>query len=180
MKLAAILETILFVHGDPMTLSRLAGIAGVSEPEAEAALEELARDYETRGLALVRTKNTYQLGSHPDSTHYIEALVKEEFSEELSRSSLETVAIIAYKGPISRAEIDYVRGVNSSFALRNLLMRGLVERDDELGDGRAYRWRVSGDFLKHLGIASFSDLPRYEELKAESEAAIAQMPHAHE
>ena len=93
--------------------------------------------------------------------------MKSEFSEELSRAAIETAAIIAYQGPITRAEIEYVRGVNSSFILRGLLMRGLVERIENPKDARSYLYRISFDFLKHLGLTKIEDLPQYQEFRQE-------------
>ena len=80
---------------------------------------------------------------------------------------METLAIIAYKGPLTRAHIEYVRGVNSSFTLRNLVMRGLVERMENPKDARSYLYGTSFNFLKHLGVARPEDLPRFEEFKKE-------------
>ena len=78
---------------------------------------------------------------------------------------METIAIIAYKGPLTRLDIEYVRGVNSSFIIRNLLMRGLVERVENPKDARSYLYKVSFDFLKHLGVTGIEDLPQYQEFK---------------
>lgn len=174
MNIASILETILFVYGNPITLIDLARTAGISESEASAALRSMAQSYKDRGLALIQSYDTYQLGSNPQNTCYIESLVKADFSEDLSRSSLETIAIVAYKGPISRAEVDYIRGVHSAYALRNLLMRGLVVRQECPGNAQTHLYSVSGDFLKHLGLTSMEDLPAYEELKAQAREAVEQ------
>lgn len=176
MTVKSILETILFVHGEPMTLKKLARAARISTEETKTALEELARDYESRGIAIVCSSGEYQLCSRPENARYIEDLVKEEFSEDLSRSSMETAAIIAYKGPISRAEIDHIRGVNSSHALRILLLRGLADREERPGDARTYLYRMNADFLKHLGCTAMEDLPGYNELKDASGAAASEMP----
>lgn len=176
MNLQSILESILFVHGEPMALKKLATRARVSEQEARTALASMTRDYKTRGLVIVQKDDEYQLCSHPENARYIEDMVKEEFSEDLSRSSLETAAIVAYQGPVSRLEIDHIRGVNSSYALRTLLMRGLVDREERLGDARTYLYRVSVDFLKHLGITAMEDLPGYKELKELSDAAVRETP----
>lgn len=165
MNLKSIVETILFVHGEPMALDKLAQITKIQKEAVLKALNELKKDYEGRGLAILAKDERYQLGSNPENTKYIEYLVKNEFSEELSRAAIETVAIIAYKGPLTRVEVEYVRGVNSSFTLRNLLMRGLVERIENLKDARSYLYRVSFDFLKHLGVTQIEDLPQYEEFK---------------
>ena len=170
MTLASIIESILFVHGEPVALKKLAKLARVSEEETKTALKLLASDYAARGLVLIEKDGMYQLGSHPENAKYIEDLAKDEFSHDLSRSSLETIAIIAYKGPMTRAEIEHIRGVNCSFVLRTLLMRGLIEREENPRDLRSWRYRVSMNFLKHLGLASMAELPAYEELKKEAVA----------
>lgn len=176
MTLASIIESILFVHGEPIGLKKLAAAAGASEDEARAALKELAAGYEDRGLTLVHKDDTYQLGTQPENTKYIENLVKEEFSKDLSRSSLETIAVIAYKGPVSRAEIEHIRGVNCSFVLRSLLMRGLIEREERAGDIRTYLYCVSTDFLKYLGLVKMEDLPGYEQLRHISSSVAEATP----
>lgn len=165
MSLQSVIETILFVHGEPITFDKLVKSAKAKKEAVLKALEELKKDYENRGLAILTKNDQYQLGSNPKNTKYIENLVKDEFSEELSRAAVETIAIIAYKGPLTRVEIEYVRGVNSSFTLRNLLMRGLVERIENPKDARSYLYRVSFDFLKHLGVNRLEDLPQYEEFR---------------
>jgi segregation and condensation protein B len=167
MNLKSIIDSILFVHGDEIATEKIAAILNRSKEETKAALDELQKEYETRGFALVENNGSWQLGSHPENAPYIEELAKSEFSEELSRAALETLAIIAYKGPIAKPDIEYIRGVNCSFTLRNLLMRGLIERQENLKDARSYLYRVSVDFLKHLGLTKLEELPRYEEFKKE-------------
>lgn len=166
-ELSSVMESILFVHGEPLSLERLAVITGEGESKVREALAVLAESYKNGGLILVEKDGGWQLGSRPENARYVEVLVKSEFSEELSRPALETIAIIAYKGPLTRTEIEYIRGVNSSFTLRALLMRGLVERIDDPKDARSYLYRVGFDFLKYLGLTRIEDLPQYEELRKE-------------
>lgn len=163
----AILESILFVHGEPMALDRMCAAVGADEDTVRGALAELGRSYEGRGLVLMEKDGMWQLGTHPACARYVEALARGEFGPALSRAAMETLAVIAYKGPISRANLEYIRGVNSSFTLRALMMRGLIERADNLKDARTHVWRVSMDFLKYLGLARMEDLPRYQELSRE-------------
>lgn len=178
MNLKSILETILFVHGEPISEEKLAKLANVKKGEITLALAELSKDYEGRaaageprpegrGLALLKKDDEWCLGTNPENAKFVKDLMKGEFSEELSRAAIETAAIIAYQGPITRAEIEYVRGVNSSFILRNLLMRGLVERIENPKDARSYLYRISFDFLKHLGLTKIGDLPQYQEFRQE-------------
>ena len=153
------------MYGEPLELEKLVKISKAGEEEIKKALLDLKKDYQTRGLTILEKDGLYQLGSNPDNTKYIEELVKSEFNEELSRAAMETIAIIAYKGPLTRLDIEYVRGVNSSFIIRNLLMRGLVERVENPKDARSYLYKVSFDFLKHLGVTGIEDLPQYQEFK---------------
>ncbi len=165
MGLKSIIETILFVHGEPVSLEKLVKVTRAKKEDVTLALGELKKDYEGRGLTLLEKDAEWQIGSNPENAKYVEDFVKSEFSEELSRAALETVAIVAYQGPLTRAEIEYVRGVNSSFTLRNLLLRGLIERIENPKDARSYLYRISFDFLKYLGAASVEELPGYEEFK---------------
>ena len=167
MDVKSVVESILFVYGEPMTVEKLAEIIEAQKEDVLRAVEELTGEYANRGLVVLKKDGQYRLGSNPTNAKYIEELVKSEFSEELSKAALETVAIIAYRGPLTRAQIEYVRGVNTSFTLRNLLMRGLVERIENPKDARSYLYRVSFDFLKHLGLTKMEDLPQYDELRKE-------------
>lgn len=133
------------------------------EKDVRMALVELAHEYSERGFVLLEKDDSWQFASNPKNGSYLEELMKNEFNQELSRSALETLAIIAYKGPISRIEMEYLRGVNSSFSVRNLLMRGLIERIENPKDARSYLYRVTFDFLKHFGLTNMKQLPRFEE-----------------
>lgn len=165
MNLTSILETILFVRGEPIALKKLCALTKKSEEDVRGALAILKEGYANRGLALLEKDGEYQLGSNPENAPWVEALMKDAFSEELSKSALETLAIVAYRGPLSRAQIEYIRGVNCSFVLRNLSMRGLVDRIENPRDARSYLYRVSFDFLKHIGKTSVEELPGFEEFK---------------
>lgn len=163
MSLKSIIETILFVRAEPTDIKTLIKITEHKEKDVRATLAELAHEYSDRGFILLEKDGSWQLASNPANGAYVEELLKSEFTQELSRSALETLAIIAYKGPISRIEIEYLRGVNSSFTVRNLLMRGLVERVENPKDTRSYLYRATFDFLKHFGLTNMEQLPRFEE-----------------
>lgn len=167
MELKSTLESLLLISGEPIAAAKLARITDVTQDAVVAALVELQKEYASRGFALLEKDGEYQLATHPDAARAVEALIKGEFSAELSRSALETIAIVAYKGPLTRAEIEFIRGVNSSFILRNLLMRGLAERIDNPGDARSYLYRISFEFLKHFGIERIENLPQFEAFKKE-------------
>lgn len=167
MQTTSIIEALLFTHGQAMELKELERLLERPSEEIRNAVNQLIEEYQNRGLVLVEKDGAVEIGSHPDAHAYVEKLIKREFSEELSRSGLETLAIVAYKGPLSRPEIDYIRGVNSSFTLRNLLMRGLIERTPHPHDARSYQYRISFQFLQHFGLSKFEELPEYESLRKE-------------
>src|SRR3989344_5951733 len=160
------LESILFLHGDPVAVSRLSKILGAGKAEIEKALAELQEEYRERGIVLIENRDEWQFATNPKNKDVVERFVTADLAEDLTRASLETIAIIAYKGPVSRAGIEYIRGVNSSFTVRNLLVRGLVEREENPSDKRSYLYRVSMDFLKYLGLTRFDELPQYKEFRA--------------
>lgn len=165
--LSSVIETILFVHGDPIALRKLAHIAGATEQKTRSALERLRMDYQKRGLALLEKKDEFQLGSNPANTAYTETLLKDMLHEDLSRAALETIAVIAYKGPLTRAHIEYIRGVNSSFTLRNLMVRGLIERIDNQKDARVPLYQITIQLLSHFGITRIQELPGYAAFQKE-------------
>lgn len=163
-RLKSVLESLLFVSGEPVTVQKLAKICQITKNEAEEALAELEKEHqEGRGLRVLSKEGSYQLASSPQNTQFVNQLVSGELNADLSRSSIETLSIVAYRGPITRAQIEAIRGVNSSYILRSLLMRGLVERK-ETRDIRGYIYEISFDFLKYLGIQKASELPDWEAL----------------
>ena len=166
MDLKSSLESILFLHGEPMAVSRLAKTIGAGKADIEKALAELREEYRERGIVLIENRDAWQFATNPQNREAVRQFVTANFSEDLTRAALETIAIVAYQGPISRAGIEYIRGVNSSFTVRNLLVRGLVEREENPSDKRSYLYRVSMDFLKYLGLTRFDELPQYKEFRA--------------
>lgn len=164
--LKSIIESILFSFGEPISIETLAKTLGKDKDLVENIIEELEKDYKekSRGLQIIKKGKQIQLVSAPENSNYVEKLIKDELQEDLTPASLETLAVIAYKGPITRAEIEEIRGVNSSFILRNLLIRGLIARKEHPEDARAYIYEISFDFLRKLGLGSIKELPDYEKL----------------
>lgn len=161
-ELAQKMEALLFVSGEGMAVSRLASLLNKNEAEIKESLEELEKHLAGgHALAILKGQGRVSLVSSKGVSKLVEDFAKEEFAGELTRAALETLTIVAYKGPLKRADIDYIRGVNSSFMLRNLLMRGLIERVRDQKDSRAFLYGVSADFLKFLGLNSISKLPEY-------------------
>lgn len=165
--LVAKIEALLFQYGEPIEIKKISKLLKIKEnvsSDAVNGLEQALKSGE-RGLMLLREGDKVQLVTKPDFRKINDALVKEEFRETLTPASLETLAIIAYLGPLSRPTIDYIRGVNSNFTLRSLLMRGLVQREEGKEKGHLYSYRVSFDFLKHLGIGKIEEMPEYVRFK---------------
>ena len=155
-KLKSAIESILFVSGEPLKISRISNITGVPRPEVENAVMILQGEYSSvgRGLMIVKKEGEIQMASNPDNALFIDKLVKSEIQENLSKAALEVISIVAYRGPITRMNVEAIRGVNCSFTLRALLMRGLLERIENPVDNRSYLYKISFDFLKKLGVES--------------------------
>jgi segregation and condensation protein B len=170
MNLAAKIEAILFWKAEPISFKKLSSLLGASSSEVKTALSELESALKGRGLTLVQTEDEVMLGTAKELAPLIEQLTKEELARDLGKAGLETLSIILYQGPISRADIDYIRGVNSQFILRALLIRGLVERVDNPKDARSFLYKASLDTLSHLGLGKIADLPEYEQVRKDIEA----------
>ncbi len=165
-KLKSQIESILFLSGEAVKISRIAKITGSTKPEVENALLLLEGDYSNgkRGIVILKKEEEVQMATSSENASILEQLVKSEIQENLSRAGLEVLAIVAYRGPISRLEIEAIRGVNCSFTLRSLLMRGLLERVENPKDGRGYLYKISFDFLKKMGLERIEQLPDFETL----------------
>jgi segregation and condensation protein B len=158
------LEAFLFIYGEAVEVKKLAKIFGVKEAEIESGLIQLREELknENRGLTLIWDKNRVQLATKPEFSKLLEDITKEEFTGDLTPAGLETLAIVAYAGPISRADLEFIRGVNSSFILRSLLMRGLIEREIDPKRANAFIYSASLDILKKLGLSKAADLPDFQ------------------
>ena len=165
-KLIIQLESVLFLKGEPVNINWLAKTLDKPEKEINISLERLSKQLENRGVRLVRNGDDVVLATAPESAEILKSIVNSEFDSELSKASLETLSIILYKGVTSRAEIDYIRGVNSSFILRNLLGRGLIEREAKRGEDGGYIYKPSLSLLEHLGVKSLEELPEYSSVSA--------------
>jgi segregation and condensation protein B len=163
----ASLEALLFIHGEPLSYKKIQSVLGIEKEELEALIKELAADLETdsRGLQLVSDKEKIQLATKPEFNSILESFMKEEISEDLTPASLEALSIIAYLGPISRARLEYLRGVNSIVILRSLMIRGLVERFPDPEHPASFLYRGTFDLMKHLGIKEKEGLPDYEKFQ---------------
>jgi segregation and condensation protein B len=161
------IESILFYKNEPVPLKDLSAWLEVSEETALSGLSALKESLASRGITLLENRGEYSLVTNPNNSSLIEKIIKEELSKDLSQASLETLAVIAYKSPVTRKEIEYIRGVNVSFSLRNLLLRGLIEKIPSKLDERIFLYTLTSDALKYLGITSVKDLPGYTEIVKE-------------
>lgn len=158
--LAALLEGILFVAGEPVPTLLLARATGRSPTAIGAALDELADSYRQRGLRLQRLGDTVQLVSAPEAAADIERFLATPRPSRLSAAALETLSVIAYRGPITRAGIESLRGVESSSVVGTLLARGLVEEVGHAGTlGRPALLAVTHEFLRYFGLQTTDQLP---------------------
>jgi segregation and condensation protein B len=161
------IEAVLFFKGEPVDIPTLSKLLGKPEPEIHEALAKLEQDLATRGIRLMRANGEVQLVTSPDVSELIEQVRKEELSRDIGKAGAETLAIVLYRGPISRSQIDYIRGVNSTFILRNLMIRGLVERVNNPDDQRSFLYKPTFELLSHLGVTKIEDLPEYELVQEE-------------
>jgi len=164
------IEAVLFAVGDPISVKKLSGIIGESVEAVEQALSVLKEKYmlPSSGLHIIEHESGVQLTTKPEVSSVIENLVKTEVHDSLTPATLETLSLVTYLGPISKSSLEYIRGVNSSFTLRNLLIRGLVERVPHPKKTNAYMYRPTSDLIRHIGIEKKEDLPdfaKYQEMK---------------
>jgi segregation and condensation protein B len=165
MSLESKIESLLFISGRPMSDRELADLAETEVKDIAAAGEKLMAEYKERnnGVQIVKNGSSWQMVTSPDNAALIQKFIKDETTGELTRPSLETLTIIAYRGPIAKTDLDRIRGINCSLILRNLLIRGLVDvRDDRKKDESYYT--VTFDFLRFLGLNEVKELPDYDKL----------------
>ena len=177
------IEAILFWKGEPVSKKDLQKLLEkddlsknflleINKDVAHAidlAIENLKISLENRGLCLVQIGDNYTLRTSLSISGLIEKLQIEELNKELGRATTETLALILYRGPIKRSDIDNVRGVNSSYILRNLMIRGLIDKESDPKNSRTNIYRPSFELLSHLGITNIVSLPNYEEVTKELE-----------
>src|SRR3954453_21787371 len=161
-RLRQALEALLFVSDEPLSAGSLAQAVEVDRRTVESTLQAMADDYEERssGLALRNVAGGWRLGTHPDAAPFVEQFVLSNRHARLTKAGLETLAIVAYKQPVTRHQVAAIRGVNSDGVLRALADRGLVEeagRDE--GPGRPLLYATTPMFLERLGLASLAALP---------------------
>lgn len=161
--LAAIIESLLFVADAPVPVTQLAEAVERNVRDVETALQSLAESYASRGLRLQRKNDRVQLTSVPEAARYIERFLGLSLSGKLSTAALETLSIIAYKQPITRPQIEAIRGVNSDGVLRTLMSKGLIEEVGRLDTvGHPVLFGTTFEFLQYFGLSALSELPPLE------------------
>lgn len=163
-KLKSQILSILFAASKPVSIKELAEVLEVSEEELKSAIAELVADNQTSGIILLAHNNKLQLASNPDNSSSVKKFLSLELRETLTDAAIETLAIIVYKQPVAKAEIENIRGVNSQYILRQLLIRGLIEKIQSASDRRMQLYKTTLEFMQHLGIKDIKELPNFEEL----------------
>jgi len=156
----AALEALLFVSAEPVTPSQLATVLEVSTSAVEQGLKHLNGELQARGLRLQRHGGRVQLTSAPEMAGLVERFLGLEATSRLSRAALETLAIVAYQQPVTRPQIEAVRGVSSDSVMKSLLGKGLVQEVGRTeGAGRPILYGTAPDFLQYFGLSSLVELP---------------------
>lgn len=165
MSLKDTIEALLFVSPRPLSARKLAGIIGVEEAAVSEAMAAIVEDYKTRngGIVIVDHEGEVQMATVATASPTVQKFLKDETSGELTKPSLEALTIIAYRGPITRSDLEKIRGVNCSIILRNLMMRGLVEAVEDKKRLVTY-YTVTMDFVRFLGLQHIKELPNYDRL----------------
>jgi segregation and condensation protein B len=174
------IEAVLLFKNEPVSFKELTKILDTNVENIKNTVELLRHEYKERGIVIVEDDETVSLGTHPDASSLIEKIQKEELSRDLGRAGLETLSIILYKGPVSRREIDYIRGVNSGFIVRNLLVRGLIERTESSTGERSFSYKPTLELLRYLGVGKREDLPEFKDAFEKIETFVKTEPDAHE
>lgn len=165
MSLNSEIESLLFIAGKPLTANKLAEMINKDKKEVQDALGELVLKYDAKdqGIKLMRNGNKYELVSSQQNSKIVKKFLKDELTGELTKPSLEALSIIAYRGPVTKGELEIIRGVNCSLILRNLLIRGLIEEEEKKEDKLTY-YQITFGFMRYLGISAIQELPNYERL----------------
>lgn len=161
------IEALLFAEGGSLAIKKIAQLLNVSAKEIESALPQLRTKLAGSGLALVVSDTEAALVVSPDARDSVKAAFERELGREIGDAGLEVLSIVLYRGPSTRAQIDYIRGVNTSSTIRTLLSRGLLERVGNPEDAREYLYRPTVELLAHLGVTDKRDLPDYGTISAE-------------
>ena len=179
-KIPYAIEGILFAAGEPVKTAKLAAVLEIETTAVEEAVRLLKYEYDTqeRGLMIIDIDEGYQICSRPEYYNYIQIILGEQRRQALSNAAMEALAIIAYKQPVTRGQVEYIRGVNSDSAVNRLCERGLIEECGHLdAPGRPILYRTTQNFLRRFGLSTPKDLPELDlsKLSPEYEQISLQM-----
>lgn len=158
------LESILFAAGKPLSLKKLADMLALTVAEVEVLVKELEQSYRDNrhGLEIILHQGEAVMATIPEHSELVKDFIKAEELGDLTRPQLEALSVLAYRGPLTKPQLEQVRGVNCSLILRNLMIRGLVEPVNE--EAIYPQYQVTVDFLRYLGLSSIAELPEYDSL----------------
>ena len=165
MNLKSQIESLLFLSPKPVAVKKLAEVTGGKKEEIKTILEGLKKEYDERGggVSVIDHQGSYQMSTSAENSEMVRNFLKDEQLGELTKPGLETLTIIAYRGPLTKAELEQIRGVNCGLILRNLMMRGLVKEVEDPAN-LLPTYEVTMDYLRHLGLNNLQDLPDYDKL----------------
>lgn len=170
----------LFTEGGDIPRKKLTSLLHCEEAELRDALKKVAERLQGSGIGLIETETAVSLAVTQEASSVVQEAFKRELDRDIGDAGLEVLSIVLYLGPSTRARIDYIRGVNSSSTIRNLLTRGLVERAGNPDDAREYLYRPTIDLLAHLGVESVAELPEYARIVAELSSFEQKSPESHD
>lgn len=161
------IESLLFVSSKPLDAKVLAKLTGATPEAVKKSVLELQENRKTAGVNVIASNGFYQLATNSENSEIVTNFLNSDLREKLTDATVEVLAIIAYRQPISKSEIEAIRGVNSQYSIRHLLMRGLIEKVANPNDARGTLYQVTNECLEQLGIQSIDDLPTFQELTAQ-------------
>ncbi|HBM81978.1 MAG: SMC-Scp complex subunit ScpB [Clostridiales bacterium] len=166
-EIKAIIEGLLFTSGEPLSLDEISGILEMKKSKVRDIINEMIEEFnkDRRGIQVIEFRDKYQLCTRPEHAKYIKRLLKPKPRQSLSRAALETLAIIAYKQPVTRQSIDSIRGVKSDKIIESLIEKKLVKDAGRLETpGRPIIYKTTDEFLKYFSLKDISDLPQIEDI----------------
>ena len=170
-RIKSAIESLLFVSGDPLTVKDLSNALEITSKDLEGIIKDMMREYEedeNRGIKLISINGEYQFVTKEKNSDYIQNLLKKNKRQSLSQASLESLAIIAYKQPITRIDIDEIRGVKSDSAIQRLVEKDLIKEVGRLNvPGRPILYGTTEEFLRQFGLKELKELPDLESFEAE-------------
>ncbi|MEL7646783.1 MAG: SMC-Scp complex subunit ScpB [Sedimentibacter sp.] len=163
MNIKSVLESLLFAWGEPLNLNEISRILNMSSGNISNVLDEMMEQFskdEDRGLTIQKFGNSYQLTTKKENYEYIQSLLQTTVNKSLSTAAMETLSIIAYKQPVTKVEIELIRGVKCSNVIKGLLDKGLIKEVGRLDKpGRPAIYSTTDEFLRHFGLNSINELP---------------------